>query len=80
MNNPNKEATASAAIATPETDARNRAREMQKGWQAKQNGEPRDSCPWDPNSLTAKWWFEGYDSDVPPGNFEPQADEGIKPL
>jgi hypothetical protein len=60
------------AIATPESDARIRKRETRKGWGAKTQGQPRESCPWDPASLTGKWWLEGYDSDLPPDEVEPQ--------
>lgn len=61
-----------AGVATPESDARIRKRENERGWLAKQNGEPRENCPWDPNSMVAGWWFEGYDSELPPGEVTPQ--------
>lgn len=70
MTTPIKDSTPS--IATPESDAELAKRERAKGYKAKELGWPRKTCPHDPNSLIAKWWFEGYDSDYPPGDVTPQ--------
>ena len=48
-------------IATPETDREIRAREYEKGFAAKLNGQSRDTCPWN-GGLCEAWWLEGYDS------------------
>ena len=49
------------AIATPESDARIRAEQHAAAQQAFRDNQPRTACPHDPQSLIARWWFEGYD-------------------
>jgi hypothetical protein len=56
--------TARPAIATPESDAKLRAEYQAKGYKARQDGVTRDQGP--AGGLIAKWWLEGWDSQLPP--------------
>lgn len=53
--------TATASIATPETDAELRQRVTQEGSNAKIAGLPISACPWR-GGLCEMWWREGYDN------------------
>lgn len=53
--------TATAGIATPETERELRERENQKGRAAKFEGLPREACPWT-GGVAERYWLEGYDS------------------
>jgi len=55
--------TATASIATEETDREIRQREMQKGREARLNDRPITDCPWN-GGLTEKWWKEGYEGQL----------------
>lgn len=48
--------------ATEETDALLRVQEFNRGLKAKMEDLGTGACPWHPDSLTAKWWFDGYNS------------------
>lgn len=52
--------TATASIATLETDAACREQMRQQGSIARGAGKDRTDCPH--NGLCAHWWLEGYDS------------------
>lgn len=53
-----------ASIATPESDALLSAMARRRGRMARELGQLRDNCPFNPNSLIASWWFEGWDEAV----------------
>jgi len=53
---------ATTLLATPQTDRKLRREQNAAGRQARIDGKPRSSCPHDPNSLVAEFWFEGYDA------------------
>jgi hypothetical protein len=51
---------ATAAIATPESDAKLRLREIEKGSLARRENLPRSACPWKGGVLQG-WWLKGWD-------------------
>jgi ribosome modulation factor len=57
--------TATASIATPETDAALAERERSAGAAAKIQGQPRSACPWT-GGLTREWWLQGWDMATDP--------------